>query len=222
MIKHNTIRAAAVSFLAIAVSLLSSGIASAAITTPLSLGSSGSQVRELQQFLATDPAIYPAGLVTGYFGQLTQAAVQRFQAAQGIVSSGSPSTTGYGRVGPMTMARINALAVAGGGGDSAPWLSNPTVQVTGTSATLNWTSNEATTGQVYYATVPLQFEEATGPHQLPYVSGTLAPLADGYQMSHIVTISGLTPNTTYYFLTRGVDSSGNMSMVWPTTFRTTN
>jgi hypothetical protein len=76
----------------------------------LAFGDSGEGVRQLQIFLkAQGPEIYPEGLVTGYFGPLTQRAVQRFQAKYNIVSSGTPETTGYGLVGPLTRAKINAL-----------------------------------------------------------------------------------------------------------------
>ncbi len=42
-------------------------------------GSTGDEVRKLQEFLKQFPDIYPEGLVTGYFGPLTEAAVKRFQ-----------------------------------------------------------------------------------------------------------------------------------------------
>jgi peptidoglycan hydrolase-like protein with peptidoglycan-binding domain len=58
--------------------------------------------------------VYPEGKITGYYGALTQAAVQRFQAKNSIVSSGSPSTTGYGRVGSQTAAAIQAACGSGG------------------------------------------------------------------------------------------------------------
>jgi peptidoglycan hydrolase-like protein with peptidoglycan-binding domain len=196
--------------------------ASAAITVSLDFGDTGSQVTELQTYLATNSTIYPSGLVTGYFGPLTQAAVQRFQNAQGIVSSGNPESTGYGRVGPLTMARINALL--GGGSpitwDATPVLTNPTVQVTNTTVTIAWISNEQTQGQVYWSASPLVFYEANGPRQQPYVSGTLALDAGGSQTNHTVTVSNLQANTVYYYLVRGVDNGGNMSMIWPSTFRT--
>ncbi len=54
----------------------------------------GGQVTKLQRFLGVSQ--------TGYFGPETEAAVQRWQAANGVVSSGSPDTTGYGYVGPRT------------------------------------------------------------------------------------------------------------------------
>lgn len=204
------------------VSFLGIQSAHAAISTSLDFGDTGSEVTELQTYLATNSSIYPSGLVTGYFGPLTQAAVQRFQTAQGIVSSGNPESTGYGRVGPLTRARINALL--GGGSpitwDATPVLTNPSVQVTNTTAVLAWTSNEQTEGQVYWSTSPLVFNEANGPRQQPYVSGTLALDAGGSQTNHTVTVSNLQANTVYYYLVRGVDSGGNMSMIWPSTFRT--
>jgi peptidoglycan hydrolase-like protein with peptidoglycan-binding domain len=196
---------------------------SAALTSSLDIGSTGSNVTELQTYLATNASIYPSGLVTGYFGPLTQAAVQRFQAAQGIVSSGSPSTTGYGRVGPKTMAAINILMGSGGNQtswDTVPVLSTPLVQYTNTAATFTWTTNEVTRGQVYWDTTPLRADEATGPRQDPYVSGALALDAGGLQINHTVTVSNLQANTVYYYLVRGIDSVGNLTMTWPSSFRT--
>jgi hypothetical protein len=91
----------------------SSGSIKAYIATPLTTllkkGSRGAQVAALQQFLAEDPSLYPEGTVSGYFGALTEAAVQRFQARYGIVSSGSAATTGYGAIGPKTRAKMNSL-----------------------------------------------------------------------------------------------------------------
>ncbi|PIP22847.1 MAG: hypothetical protein COX37_01750 [Candidatus Nealsonbacteria bacterium CG23_combo_of_CG06-09_8_20_14_all_39_17] len=42
-------------------------------------GDNSSDVKELQQCLAKDTAIYPSGSVTGYFGQSTKEAVMKFQ-----------------------------------------------------------------------------------------------------------------------------------------------
>lgn len=76
----------------------------------------------MQKLLASDPAIYPEGKVTGYFGPLTRRAVERFQTKYGLVSSGSPTITGYGLVGPKTRAKL--VEVFGGAvkppGASAP------------------------------------------------------------------------------------------------------
>jgi peptidoglycan hydrolase-like protein with peptidoglycan-binding domain len=207
---------------ALALLAVSSLMAQAAITTSLDLGSSGPQVTELQTYLASNATIYPSGLITGYFGPLTQAAVENFQTAYDIVTNGTPATTGYGRVGPMTMAKINSLEGASSQASigTSPSLSNPTVQYTDTTATITWTTNDPTQGQVYWNASPLVFNEATGPRQQPYVSGTLALDAGGLQTVHTVTISNLQSNTTYYYLVRAVDSAGNMSMVWPSSFTT--
>ncbi|MDR3571973.1 MAG: hypothetical protein P4L81_07380 [Candidatus Pacebacteria bacterium] len=72
----------------------------------LSMGDTGNDVASLQQFLHISPA-------TGYFGSLTQTAVEQWQAANNIISYGSPSTSGYGVVGPRTASAIR-LACSGG------------------------------------------------------------------------------------------------------------
>ena len=72
----------------------------------LSSGAEGKDVTSLQRFLAIDSSVYPEGIVSGFFGPLTERAVKRFQVKYGIVSSGSPQTTGYGTVGPRTRALI--------------------------------------------------------------------------------------------------------------------
>jgi hypothetical protein len=68
---------------------------------------SDEEVKTLQEILATDPDIYPEGLVTGYFGPLTQQAVKRFQKMAGIEQAG--------RVGPKTLVKINELLEQGSG-----------------------------------------------------------------------------------------------------------
>lgn len=193
-----------------------------AISSSLDVGSRGADVTELQTYLAQNPSLYPSGLITGYYGPLTKAAVERFQVAQGIVSSGSPETTGYGRVGPITRARLNSIIMGSGGqtsGTASPILSTTSIQVGSTNATLTWTTNVPTQGQVYYNNMPLNFSEATGPRQQPFVSGAFSK-DNGGVTSHSITIQSLQPNTTYYFLTRAVDGAGNMSMTWPSTFKT--
>jgi len=76
------------------------------ITQNLSYGSTGDQVKVLQQFLKNQGAeIYPEQLVTGYFGNATRSAVGRFQIKYGIVAGSSDG--GYGVVGPKTRTKIN-------------------------------------------------------------------------------------------------------------------
>ncbi|MEK7612926.1 MAG: peptidoglycan-binding domain-containing protein [Patescibacteria group bacterium] len=67
----------------------------------LRMGSNGEDVRILQKILATDPSLYPEGLITGFFGPLTELAVKRLQAKLKIEQAGV--------VGPQTLARINEL-----------------------------------------------------------------------------------------------------------------
>jgi peptidoglycan hydrolase-like protein with peptidoglycan-binding domain len=87
----------------------------------LNIGATGDDVTRLQQFLARDPSVYPEALVTGYYGSLTRAAVERWQAKYNIVSSGTPETTGYGQVGPRTAAAISLLCTTGSyGGVAGP------------------------------------------------------------------------------------------------------
>ncbi len=77
--------------------------------TTLGKGSIGADVTRLQTYLAQDPSLYPEGTISGYFGVLTEAAVKRFQGKHGIVSSGTPESTGYGVLGPKTRTKLNTL-----------------------------------------------------------------------------------------------------------------
>ena len=61
---------------------------SGGIKRELKPGSAGSDVTLLQYALMRDPAIYPDGRTTGYFGRLTSDALKRFQAREGIVETG--------------------------------------------------------------------------------------------------------------------------------------
>lgn len=87
-------------------------------TRTLQLGSEGSDVQRLQQFLAQDPAIYPEGRITGYFGPLTRAAVGRWQIARNIIWD--ESTAGFGIVGPKTRAAITEWINSGSTTASTP------------------------------------------------------------------------------------------------------
>jgi hypothetical protein len=76
-------------------------------TKGIQYGDTGEDVTQLQIFLKNQGTdIYPEGLITGYFGNLTKLAVQRFQLKYNIAQSGNP---GYGYVGPKTRAKINSL-----------------------------------------------------------------------------------------------------------------
>lgn len=51
----------------------------------LTIGSVGTDVEKLQTFLAQNTQFYPEGLVTGYYGELTNKAVSRLKAEYGVV-----------------------------------------------------------------------------------------------------------------------------------------
>lgn len=85
----------------------------AAITRALALGSVGEDVRTLQMVLNADAGTRIAssgagspGAETTRFGALTLAAVKKFQEKHGIARAGQ---AGYGRVGPLTRAKVNQL-----------------------------------------------------------------------------------------------------------------
>lgn len=87
------------------------------ITRVLRNGDFGTEVEELQAYLQENGFFeYPE--ITGYFGSITEAAVQEYQAANGIVYSGSPDESGYGLVGPKTRAKIEHSTCISGNVDS--------------------------------------------------------------------------------------------------------
>jgi peptidoglycan hydrolase-like protein with peptidoglycan-binding domain len=83
------------------------------ILNNLKYGMRSPEVKCLQEFLkAQGPEIYPEGLVTGYFGPLTLAAVKRFQQKywQEILAPwGLTKDQPTGFVGPTTRSKINQL-----------------------------------------------------------------------------------------------------------------
>ncbi len=186
--------------------------AHADISSQSGIGSSGNNVTELQQFLATNSQIYPDGRVTGYFGPLTQAAVRQFQTNYDISQ--------VGMVGPETLARMNGVINSGLGLDiSAPVISNLSVQTSGNGAQVSWNTNTLAYGKVFYSTQPLSIADAQTSFLAPYVSGAVTSNAtNGYSQS--ITLSNLQPNTTYYSLVEASDSSGNVSVAWLGTFHT--
>ncbi len=78
------------------------------INRHLSLGAKGQDVAELQRFLKKK-GFYKYPEITGYYGPVTMRAVQEFQKAQAIVSSGNVYSTGFGAFGPKTHRALKAL-----------------------------------------------------------------------------------------------------------------
>lgn len=95
-------------------------------------GMTGDDVKQIQEILATDPSIYPQGLVTGFFGSLTRSAVMRFQQRFNLDQ--------VGQAGPQTRATLEEIVNSGAGqsGNIPPGLLsrfNDHVFATSTSAT---------------------------------------------------------------------------------------
>lgn len=176
----------------------------------LEIGMSGSDVSALQTFLAKDSTLYPEGLVTGYFGTLTQSAVARFQARNGIAA--------VGRVGPISLPVFNRQMEGGVSGvDATPVISQVNIVTNANTASVNWGTNEAARGVVYYSTSPLTTYERVNAVD---VSGATAMTDTNLHMSQSVQLPNLQSNTTYYFLVYVTDQSGNVSVTWPSSFRT--
>jgi hypothetical protein len=93
----------------------SSPEASTQITSYLVIGIINSQVLTLQKILnnngyeLTSSGLGSRGNETTKFGALTRAAVRKFQCERQIVCEGDESYSGYGRVGPRTLAALNGL-----------------------------------------------------------------------------------------------------------------
>ena len=96
--------------------LLQSGGGSSAgscLTLPRTLffGAEGNDVASLQTFLrSAGDYTYPE--ITAHFGRITEASLQAWQTKNGIVSSGSAETTGFGVAGMRTRARIAQVSCA--------------------------------------------------------------------------------------------------------------
>ena len=85
----------------------------AQISTTLRPGDQKIEVNFLQKILnRIGIKVTEIGEETNYFGNTTAAAIKAFQCEQGIVCEGTPSTTGFGIVGPKTRELLNNLAKA--------------------------------------------------------------------------------------------------------------
>ncbi len=187
-------------------------IASAELITTMKVGSRSADVTELQTFLAQDTTLYPQGLVTGYYGFLTKAAVSNFQARFGLGRDGI--------VGPLTRAVINQQLLGGmGNNGTAPVISPVSVNPSKNNASISWTTNTPSQGLVYYSTTPLSTYEY---ENSVTVSGMTAMTDNNQRTTQSVGLPNLQGNTLYHYLVYVTGQNGQVSVTWPATFMTTN
>lgn len=92
---------------------------------------------------------------------------------------------------------------------TAPAISNIVVEnITGSTATVTWATDEGSTAQVEYGT------------SASYGSAT--DLAPELTAVHTVTLTGLAANTQYHFAVRSADAAGNSAVSPDSTFTTSN
>ncbi len=58
-------------------------------------GAQGDDVRMIQALLASDPSVYPEGVISGQYGRMTTNAVKRFQRKHGLAPVGTVDTRTY-------------------------------------------------------------------------------------------------------------------------------
>ena len=186
---------------------------SGSFTRELALGTTDAQVTLLQQRLAGDTSLYPEKLVTGFYGTLTQLAVERFQCRHLSICSGTPQTNGYGFVGPQTRSMLNEIYA--GGLPTATvqpsTIPTPTVSVPPIQVTVNENSSFVLFGQTLKAgdqgkkVEHLQEILARDKTIYPegFVTGIFSPLTEiavrRFQCVYLFLCSG-TPQTNGYGL----------------------
>lgn len=208
---------------AVAIGLSAQVYAYTTINSQLDFGEKNADVTSLQTFFTDNVQIYPSGLITGYYGGLTRAAVIRFQALYGFDQ--------VGRVGPITRDKINALILSGGwqGGVSvnndgvSPTFYNIYQSQTNTSITFSFNTDEVTSARVVYYTSPLMFNEgdinSTG---FGAIGGMTSYSGSNASKSHSITLTNLQSNTVYYYTIIVTDLSGNVSVWGPNSTVRTN
>ncbi|MFA5936378.1 MAG: peptidoglycan-binding domain-containing protein [Candidatus Paceibacterota bacterium] len=184
-------------------------------STVLKIGSKGESVRSLQQFIGSDSQIYPAGLVTGYFGSMTKNAVIQFQLSYNLEADGI--------VGSITRNKFNSVVAGGMGIDlSAPAINNLSVNVVGRNVTVIFNSNELVKSTVFYDINPINWsnwDDKIKSLAIPEISG-MQNTDSSFSLNKQFTLNNLSANSVYNYTVVATDASGNISVVWPKTFTT--
>lgn len=185
----------------------------ATLNRQLEIGMSGADVGILQTYLSKDINVYPAGLVTSYFGPLTKEAVSVFQTNNGISS--------VGRVGPITLVAINSKLndSTTGSNRTSPLIRSVNINTTDSGAKISWNTTESASAIVYYDTRPITMTEAS-PFTDIKISGIPILTNTSLSFSHNIELSGLASDTKYYYALYVRDGFGNVSVTWPSNFST--
>jgi peptidoglycan hydrolase-like protein with peptidoglycan-binding domain len=188
--------------------LISAGVASAqsvSFSNEFGVGAQGSNVTNLQTWL-TDKGYY-SGPITGYYGSLTQAGVEKFQTADGI------SATGY--VGPLTLAALNSMAgVSTGTSANSTELAQLESELNSLLAQIQAIENGTATSAPTGSSIALQTNTGVG------VSGTLTASGTGPFTFAIAsnpsngTVNSFNPTTGTYTYMPNANFSGNDSFTY--------
>lgn len=196
-------------------------------------GMSGEDVKLLQEFLASDPDIYPKAFITGYFGALTKNALKRFQKKSCL-----PET---GNVDEKTLWKINELLKEGAGKSGKippgllrapgilkklcatstptttfdvipPYISNISANVTSSStASISWKTDENANSKVYYSQItPVD----------PQATTTLIKTDNSFVKDHLLNLTELSADTIYYYFVVSNDRAGNVATSTEFSFKT--
>jgi Big-like domain-containing protein/purple acid phosphatase-like protein/ASPM-SPD-2-Hydin domain-containing protein len=107
------------------------------------------------------------------------------------------------------------VANAGAVDTTAPVISQVSMAVTASTVTIGWTTNKPSTTQVQYST-QAQNGTTTRTYQ------PAAPVDPTLVTSHSQVLTGLTPNTWYYFRATSSDAAGNLGVSGDFRFKTRN
>lgn len=79
---------------------------------PLRRGETSNEVQKIQEFLKELPGIYPEGLTTGFFGELTEKAIRKFQERYGIEETGVVDAALYAKINELRGGATSGVSVA--------------------------------------------------------------------------------------------------------------
>lgn len=181
----------------------------------LKYGSRGDAVKALQAFMASNNDVYPSGSQDGSFGPATKEGVVQFQLAYNLTPDGI--------VGSGTRGVINNLISSGVNLDTyAPAINGLSVVPVGRNVNIAFNTNEPVMSVVYYDTASLSWvnwDQREMSLKVPEITG--AKNTDiAFTSTKQITLSNLSPSTTYHYTVLVKDKSGNVTLIWPTVLTT--